>query len=85
MTMSLHEAKYKAIISRLIQERERASVSQENLATRLQTTQSTVSKIERLERRLDISEFITLCEALQISPSNLIREFERFAKRKPKP
>jgi transcriptional regulator with XRE-family HTH domain len=73
---SPHSKQYKAIIARLIQERERLGISQAELAKSLETTQSSISKIERAERRLDVAEFIRLCEALGISAAKLVREFE---------
>jgi transcriptional regulator with XRE-family HTH domain len=85
MSKSLGKTKYTAIISRLIEERERAGISQQSLAARLGTSQSTVSKIEGLQRRLDVSEFITLLEALGISPSNVLRDFERSRRGKGDP
>jgi transcriptional regulator with XRE-family HTH domain len=85
MSKSLGQTKYKAIISRLVEERERAGFSQQHLAARLGTSQSTVSKIESLRRRLDVSEFITLFETLGISPSDVLRDFERSKRKRASP
>ena len=58
MSKSLHSRHYKSIIARLVAERESKGISQTELAHKLGSTQSVVSKIERAERRLDVHEFI---------------------------
>lgn len=55
---TIHDISYGMIVSRLIEIRKRANLSQKDLAQRLNLTQPDISKIERLERRLDILEFL---------------------------
>lgn len=55
---TIHDIRYGMIVSRLIEIRKRANLSQKDLAQRLNLTQPDISKIERLERRLDILEFL---------------------------
>lgn len=75
----------------LVAAREKASITQAELAERLtraglDVTQSVVSKIERGERRLDAVEFIYFARALGCDPSRVIAEAERaFPKRRKKP
>ncbi len=76
MIKSLTNKHYKMIIARLVAERERAGVSQISLANKIGVTQSSISKIERCERRLDIYEFITICDALGIPASRIVADFE---------
>lgn len=51
--------------------RERAGVTQLALAESLGNTQTFISKIERGERRIDVVEFIEICDALGADPAPL--------------
>jgi len=57
--------------------RERTGLTQEQIAERLETTQSIISKCERGERRLDVVELKAWCQALDISLPVFISEFEK--------
>lgn len=57
--------------------RERAGLTQGQLAERLSQTQSWVSRCERGERRLDIVEVRAFCRALGTPLAEFVREFER--------
>ena len=48
--------------------RQEAGVTQVELGARLGNTQTFVSKFERGERRLDVTEFVDVCEALGAEP-----------------
>ena len=63
---------YKAVIGVLRQAREAKGLSQREVARRLGKPVSFVNKIELIERRIDILEFITLCRALEIDPHALL-------------
>jgi transcriptional regulator with XRE-family HTH domain len=66
-----------AILVRLIrQARKDAGVTQVELARRLGVEQSLISKVERCERRLDIAELLSICNALGISLTSFISTFE---------
>lgn len=82
MTRSLHQRQYRQIIARLVAERERLGISQIQMAIRLELSQSAISKIERLERRLDISEFIQWCDALGVRAAKIVAEFDSFRSRR---
>lgn len=82
MNKSLHDEFYKEILACLIEERERIAMSQSDLAALVSSTQSAISKIERSERRLDIAEFIRICDALGISAGDVVRKFENPSSRK---
>ena len=56
--------------------RREAGVTQMELSRALGKPQSFVSKYESGERRLDVIEFITICEALGIAPTKLIKRLE---------
>ncbi len=49
--------------------REQAGLTQAELAKKIKKPQSYISKIERNERRIDLLEFIALCDALGVDPS----------------
>ena len=48
---------------------------QSELAEKIKKPQSYVSKYERGERRLDVVEFIDICQALNINPEETLRKF----------
>lgn len=58
----------------LIGLRSRNGLSQSSLASRLGKPQSFVSKYETGERRLDVLEFIAICQALEINPADVVRQ-----------
>jgi transcriptional regulator with XRE-family HTH domain len=51
-----------------------ANLTQEELADRLGTKQSFISKYERGERNLDFVEVITVCVACEYPPEKLIQD-----------
>lgn len=57
---TIHDSRYQSAIYTLIKARKAANLSQALLAKRIGLTQPDVSKIERLERRLDITEFLDM-------------------------
>lgn len=75
MARSTHHSEYQALLELLRGWREDAGLTQVSLALRLQNTQTFVSKIERGERRIDLIEFVELCEALGVDPASA---FDRF-------
>ncbi|MEB3279205.1 MAG: helix-turn-helix transcriptional regulator [Lyngbya sp.] len=77
MKKSVFSEDYKCFLKLLREIRERAGLTQEEIAERLETTQSIISKCERGERRLDIVELKAWCQALDIPLSVFIAEFEK--------
>jgi transcriptional regulator with XRE-family HTH domain len=63
---------YRAAISALSEARTELGISQRELARRLNKPPSFVNKIEQLERRVDILEFIAIARALDIAPEVLL-------------
>ncbi|RSV39460.1 XRE family transcriptional regulator [Sphingomonas sp. ABOLE] len=63
---------YRALIETLSMFRQECGVSQRELARRLGKPPSFVNKIELLERRLDVLEFIAIAEALDEKPGALL-------------
>jgi len=64
---------YRALIDALVRQRQELSVSQRELARRLGKPPSFINKIELLERRLDLLEFIAIAEALEQRPDALLQ------------
>ncbi|MEQ9484946.1 helix-turn-helix domain-containing protein [Coleofasciculus sp. F4-SAH-05] len=77
MKKSVFSEDYRCFLKLLREVRERAGLTQEQLAECLETTQSIISKCERGERRLDIVELRAWCQAIGISLPVFITEFEQ--------
>ena len=61
---SIHDPRYQYLIQKLIELRESKNVTQVELAQRLGKPQSYVSKVEILERRLDVIELMDWLAAI---------------------
>lgn len=72
----LHHPDYEVFAFLLRSVREDAGVTQVELADRLHMEQSTISKIERRERRVDVSELRRICIALGVPFVEFISRFE---------
>lgn len=70
---SIHDPRYQDLIKKLIELRESKNVTQVELAHRLGKPQSYVSKIEILERRIDIIELLDWLYFLEVDPSIFIK------------
>lgn len=79
---SIHDKAYQALVDCLRSARLDAGLTQTELAARLYRDQSYVSKYERAERRLDIVELRILCQHLNCSLVDFVREFEQELKRR---
>lgn len=60
----------------LLNARRKKGLTQVEIANSLGKPQSFVSKYESGERRLDVIEFIEVCQALKIDPSTIIKQLE---------
>lgn len=65
---SIHDPRYQNLIKKLIELRESKNVTQVELASRLKKPQSYVSKIEILERRIEVIE---LCDWINALDENI--------------
>jgi transcriptional regulator with XRE-family HTH domain len=75
MARSTHHPSYQTLLTLLRDLRERAGITQLALAESLGNTQTFISKIERGERRIDVVEFVEICDALGVDPVVSFREF----------
>lgn len=69
---SIQDPRYQDLIKKLIELRESKNVTQVELAQRLGKPQSYVSKVEILERRLDVIELMDWLNALNTDLSSFI-------------
>lgn len=71
---SIHQDRYAVFIDKIIATRKAQSLTQSQIAQKLNKPQSFIAKIEGKDRKLDVLEFIDICHALSISPSSFIHE-----------
>ena len=57
--------------------REAAGLSQRALAKRLRWPLTTIARVETLERRLEVAEFLLWCEGVGVSPETVLRTLRR--------
>lgn len=74
MRNSLRDPRYRAVISRLVDERHRLDVSQRELADRLGQSRSFVSKVEIFERRLDFVQLVDWSRALELDERKFLAD-----------
>ncbi|MFP8818428.1 helix-turn-helix domain-containing protein [Acinetobacter johnsonii] len=77
---SIHDPRYQDLIKKLITLRESKDVTQVELALRLGKPQSYVSKVEILERRLDVIELIDWLNALDTELAFFINQISSYNK-----
>lgn len=73
---SAFDAPYIEIIDRLIARRRELDMTQTALALAFGEDQSFISRVERRQRRIDVYEFVRLCQALKIDPGTLLRDID---------
>lgn len=72
MAKSLHTPEHEYFRSLLVAAREKAGLTQADVSTKLKRPQSFVAKYEGGERRLDVLEFLQVCNALGIDPRPIL-------------
>lgn len=73
---SIHDPRYQDLIKKLIDLRESKNVTQVELARRLNKPQSYVSKIEILERRLDVIELMDWLEVMNTNVKDFLSFYD---------
>lgn len=76
MTKSIFTQEYTLFLHHLRNARKATGLTQEQIAERLNQTQSFVSKCERGERRIDVIEVRAFCHAMEISFIEFIEQLE---------
>ena len=69
MEKTIHSRAYKELITWLKECREKKGLSMRDLAAELGVSHSWVGKVEQMERRLDVYEYVELCKCLGVNPS----------------
>ena len=69
----LNDPKYHLLRRLLLEAREAADLSQAQVADKLGRAQSFVSKYELGDRRLDVIEFLHVCDELKVNPVDVLR------------
>lgn len=80
MPNSVHSHRYRQLLSVLVATRRKQDLTQAELGRRIGKNQPFVSKFEHRVRRLDVIEFVDVCEALGIDPSALLRRLKKKAR-----
>jgi transcriptional regulator with XRE-family HTH domain len=84
MAKTIHRTEYRALLKLLKDHRVRAGITQADLSTALERSQSFMSDIERGVRRLDLVELRDICAVLKIGLGRFVLEFEQALPRRPK-
>lgn len=74
MVKGFQDERYRALISRLVDARREAGLSQSDVAKRLGHHQQFVSRYETGERRLDAVELVDVAGALDLDPLKILQE-----------
>lgn len=73
---SIHDPRYQDLIKKLIELRESKNVTQVELACLLNKPQSYVSKVEILERRLDVIELCDWLNSIDVKIIDFITQLD---------
>ena len=71
---TLRSRRHRALCAALRSARKAARLSQDELASRLKTSQTVIARIESGERRVDVVEFIDMARALRLDPREVLSE-----------
>ena len=77
MQKSIHSDRYAVFLKVLREARDRAGLTQIQLAKKIGETQTFVSKCERGERRIDVIELRTFCRAFGLDLRQFVIMLER--------
>ncbi len=72
MVIPIYTKRYERLCELLTEVRTDADLTQKYVADRLGKPQSYIAKIEGGERRLDVVEYLELCETIGVSPAAII-------------
>jgi transcriptional regulator with XRE-family HTH domain len=73
MDKAIFSEDYKRLLAWLKAGRERRGLTIRQLAEQVDESHAVIGKIETGERRLDVFEFVQLCEALKLKPAEGIK------------
>ncbi len=78
MAKTLGSERHKALISLLIEAREKAGLTQTELAEKIGEYQSFVARLESGQRRVDVVEFLELAEVLGFDAEESLRNLRKI-------
>lgn len=84
MAKSIYTKRQERLCYLLIECRKHAGLTQQDVADALGRPQSFVAKVEGGERRLDVVEFLELCDILMADPRKLISSVSKVGTQTPK-
>lgn len=67
-----YPSRHRAIASAIATARRHARLSQRELARKLKVPPNWIQRIESLERRVDVAEFIAIARAIDVDPVSLL-------------
>ena len=73
---TIYDPRYRRVINRIKTQRLASCISQKEAGLRIQKSRQWIAKIEMHELRLDILNFVQLCRAYKLKPSDLIKSLE---------
>ena len=73
----LRTVRHRRLIEEIAAARKAAGMSQRALAERLKRSDSYISKFEAGERRLEVCEFVDLCEAIGVDAGQIVSRLQR--------
>ena len=76
MEKTLGSDQHRALIDFLIQQREKRSMTQSDLADALGEYQSFVARLESGQRRIDVVEFLRLAEVLKYDAGDVLKSLQ---------
>ena len=76
MSRTLGSPRQEALRRLLVAEREKAGLSQQELAEELKQHQSLVARIESGQRRIDVVEFLELAEVIGFDPARAVQKIK---------
>jgi transcriptional regulator with XRE-family HTH domain len=79
---SIYSADQESLLKVMARVRNDAGLTQQELARKMQLSQSTVSDVLRGQRRLDVIEWISFCKACKVTPQQFLEELAFLLKRK---
>ncbi len=73
MVKTIYQESYQAFIKQLVLARKASGLTKMQVAEKLSQPQSYIAKVEGADRKLDVMEFVELCQAINVDPTTLIK------------
>lgn len=70
---TIYQEPYLRLVQALVRARKNAGLTQTQVAEKLSKPQSYIAKVEGADRKLDVMEFVELCQAIDADATVLIK------------